>query len=128
MLVSMTFSGIEGGLRVMDHTHICWTRVSTNHLESQIDFLPFDDFDEAEHKNSLAKDHRSVLSCDQCLVRLLRAICRGRCHLNCGKSLFDKKKFQTVLSVNYGPPQSFCVITNKSIFSSFRMFGCLLCL
>ena len=91
-MVSMTFSGIERGLRVMDHTHICWTRVSTNHLESQIDFLPFDDFDEAEHKNSLAKDHRSVLSCDQCLVRLLRAICRGRCHLNCGKSLFDKKK------------------------------------
>ena len=26
----------------MDHTHICRTRVSTNHLESQIDFLPFD--------------------------------------------------------------------------------------
>ena len=26
----------------MDHTHFCWTRVSTNHLESQIDFLPFD--------------------------------------------------------------------------------------
>ena len=42
LLVSMTFSGIEGGLRVMDHTHICRTRVSTNHLESQIDFLPFD--------------------------------------------------------------------------------------
>ena len=42
LLASMTFSGIEGGLRVMDHTHICRTRVSTNHLESQIDFLPFD--------------------------------------------------------------------------------------
>ena len=128
MLVSMTFSGIEGGLRVMDHTHICGTRVSTNHLESQIDFFAFLCFDEAEHRNSLAKDYRSVLPCDQCLVRLLRAICRGPCHLNCGKSLFDKKKFQTVLSVNYGPPHSYCVITNKSIFSSFRMFGCLLCL
>ena len=44
LLVIMTFSGIEGGLRVMDHTHICRTRVSTNHLESQIDFLPFDVF------------------------------------------------------------------------------------
>ena len=42
LLVIMTFSGIEGGLRVMDHTHICRTRVSTNHLESQIEFLPFD--------------------------------------------------------------------------------------
>ena len=37
-------------------------------------------------------------TCDQCLVALLDAICRG-CHLNCGKKFLCQEKFQSVLSV-----------------------------
>ena len=52
---------------------------------------------------SKAKDHWSARACDQCLVTPFDAICR-RCHLNCGKTLGDRKKFQSVLSVTFSPP------------------------
>ena len=124
----MTVSRIEGGLRVMDHTHICWTRVSTNHLESQIDFLPFDVLTKQSigiHQQKTIGQFSPVINAwsgfsAPSVVAVVISIV--------GKVSLTRKKFQTVLSVNYGPPQSFCVITNKSIFSSFRIFRCLLCL
>ena len=57
-----------------------------------------------------AKDHWSAWACDQCLVTPFDAICR-RCHLNCGKILLDRKKFQSVLSVNFSPRHVFTIRT-----------------
>ena len=73
---------------------------------------------------SKAKDHWSARACDQCLVTPFDAICR-RCHLNCGKTLGDRKKFQSVLSVTFSPPPRIhhknYVLDSKKIQSGLKI-------
>ena len=110
------FSTAPGGHH--HHQHYVFRRLSVIIICEKISL---DTYDAGASK---AKDHWSARACDQCLVTPFDAICR-RCHLNCGKTLGDRKKFQSVLSVTFSPPPHIhhknYVLDSKKIQSGLKI-------